>query len=220
MMTSEQGKRIQKLRNEKKISQKDLALLCGWTGKNPNTRIANYESGLREPSTIDFIKLADALNTKPEYLTYGVTEVSELYSKMPDGYVPIITWEQAEIFSNPFEDASKLPEITEYIINPHPSNKYKNLYALRIVGDSMIGHIKSFNPGSIIIIDPLLSPKHGDYVLVHDGTPDSEAILRKLTIEGGTSWLNALNPSYGPVRNLRDFHCIGTVIAHLDILRA
>lgn len=167
----------------------------------------------------DFLKK----DIKPGWMMYGegldpFEKVSELYSQIPKGSIPILEWDQVEIYIDPSEDASKI-KITGYTNNPQ-TKIYKDLFALRVKGDSMIGQPKSFNPGSLIFVYPRLDPRDGDYVVVHDEDPETkEAVLRKLIIEGGKMLISALNPMYGPVKDFSNYHFIGTVIAHVDILR-
>lgn len=63
------GKRIKRKRIELEFSQEKLALLCGW--EFARSRIANYESGLREPTLQDVIKLSRALKVTPCWLAFG-----------------------------------------------------------------------------------------------------------------------------------------------------
>ncbi len=51
------GKRIKKLRLEKKISQTEIAYRCGFDKSNYNT----IESGKRNPTILSLLKIAKAL---------------------------------------------------------------------------------------------------------------------------------------------------------------
>ena len=51
--------KIKELRNEKNLSQKDMADMLGISRQ----ALANYESGRREPDNIMLIKIADILGT-------------------------------------------------------------------------------------------------------------------------------------------------------------
>jgi transcriptional regulator with XRE-family HTH domain len=55
------------------LSQKDLALLCGW---DVPMRLSNYEKGRRRVSVEDLATIANALGLDPKVLAYGET-VSE-----------------------------------------------------------------------------------------------------------------------------------------------
>lgn len=58
------ARRLKGLRKEKKLSQKKLGSLLCKTG----TCIANWESGLHEPSLVDIIKLRYIFNVSVDYL--------------------------------------------------------------------------------------------------------------------------------------------------------
>lgn len=49
---------LKRYRKAAKLTQEQLALACGWSGQS---RISNYESGLREPTLIEVASLAEAL---------------------------------------------------------------------------------------------------------------------------------------------------------------
>ncbi len=52
------GKRIKELRLQKKISQTEIAYICGFDKSNYNT----IESGKRNPTLASLLKIAKALN--------------------------------------------------------------------------------------------------------------------------------------------------------------
>lgn len=83
--------RLKKAREEKGISQKKLADLCGWV----QSRIGNYESGSRNIGIDDAITIANALGISPVELVFGedVTEtwltpkhrkLIALYDQLPE----------------------------------------------------------------------------------------------------------------------------------------
>lgn len=63
------GSRIQRLRKQKRLSQKKLAQACGWESQS---RIGNYESGLRMPSIPDLQLIAPALGVSLSDLLEGI----------------------------------------------------------------------------------------------------------------------------------------------------
>lgn len=69
------GKRIQKLCNYYKISQKELARRSGIS----ESSISLYISGSRTPRCSVLLKMADTLHTTPDYLLYGAENGNELY---------------------------------------------------------------------------------------------------------------------------------------------
>ncbi|CAQ85220.1 MULTISPECIES: helix-turn-helix domain-containing protein [Photorhabdus] len=75
MKTNESiGARIKRLRNQQKMSQAALAELCGWASQS---RIGNYESGIRNVSTDDAVILSKALGVSPAELMFGDAESSQ-----------------------------------------------------------------------------------------------------------------------------------------------
>lgn len=66
--------RLKKARENRGISQKALAEICGWA----QSRIGNYESGSRTIGIDDAIALAGALNIPPMDLIFG-SEATETW---------------------------------------------------------------------------------------------------------------------------------------------
>lgn len=68
MNTNDQiAARLKRAREQKGISQKALAELCGWA----QSRVGNYESGSRTIGIDDAISLAGALKISPADLIFG-----------------------------------------------------------------------------------------------------------------------------------------------------
>ena len=67
-------KRIAYFRKRAELSQKDLAILCGWSSQ---TRISNYENETRSPSIEDVSVIAMVLGVNPRVLVFGVDENGE-----------------------------------------------------------------------------------------------------------------------------------------------
>lgn len=57
---------IRYYRKQAGLTQEGLADLCGWDG---NSRIGNYEAGIRKPGTDDLLLIRDALATKDVRVT-------------------------------------------------------------------------------------------------------------------------------------------------------
>ncbi|MDX1588656.1 MAG: helix-turn-helix domain-containing protein [Oleiphilaceae bacterium] len=62
------GRRIRHARRRAGLTQPELAGLCGWSGQS---RISNYERGIREPRSSDIRHLARALNVSQAWLWTG-----------------------------------------------------------------------------------------------------------------------------------------------------
>lgn len=73
-------------------------------------------------------------------------------------------------------------------------------FALRVVGDSMTNPFgaPSIPDGYIIIVDPMIEPKSGLFVVAR--LEDSnEAVFKQLIIDGPHHYLKSLNPDYKPI---------------------
>lgn len=70
---------------------------------------------------------------------------------------------------------------------PTPSRAF----ALRVVGDSMIG--RHLEPGDLVILDRDARPRHRDIVAA---LIDQETTLKTLIVSGGRTFLRAENPAY------------------------
>ncbi len=79
-------------------------------------------------------------------------------------------------------------------------------YALRVIGDSMA---PEFWEGCIIIIEPRLSARSGEYVVAdHDG----DTVFRQYVVESGRAFLKPLNGAYPAVEISGPFTVRGVVI--------
>ncbi len=68
------GNRIKEARKLRKISQEELALLCGWGNR---VRICQYENGKRTPSIQAIEAIGKSLNVKASWLCFGNEEISD-----------------------------------------------------------------------------------------------------------------------------------------------
>jgi len=67
--------RLARLREGAGLSQRALAKACGWqneAGEGSQSRIGNYELGLREPTLSEIAALAAQLNVSGAYLAFGL----------------------------------------------------------------------------------------------------------------------------------------------------
>ena len=62
------GQRLRELRDAKKLTQAQLASLCGLG----ESTVSFYEGGKREPNYKILLTLAEALSTTPNYLLVGI----------------------------------------------------------------------------------------------------------------------------------------------------
>jgi SOS-response transcriptional repressor LexA len=133
------------------------------------------------------------------------------YLGAPARLVPLITWEQAshwkEIGKTYQHDSGQGWVATNNNVGPHA-------FGLIIQGNSMTAtQGPSFEDGCEIVIDPDRKPAHKDFVVVIQ-TDKTSALLRQLSIEGGSYDLFPLNPRY-PVISLNDPKNICGVVCQL-----
>lgn len=118
------------------------------------------------------------------------------------GKVPVISFVQAGEFVE-VVDNFQPGEAEEWTDATCPVNRYT--FALRVVGDSME---PDFPAGTILIIEPELSPEPNDFVIAKNG--DGEATFKQLTKDGGDWYLKPLNSRY-PIKPLGTSRIIGVV---------
>ena len=85
----------------------------------------------------------------------------------------------------------------------------QHTFALRVHGESMRGHgANSFPPGTIVVVEPALKPRPGDFVIVLNRS--KQATFKQLTRIDGVSYLKPLNDRF-KTRLLGDGVIIGVV---------
>lgn len=108
------------------------------------------------------------------------------------GSVPLISWVQAGDYAEAIDNLS--PDEGERIETTVPVKAHT--YALRVTGDSME---PEFPEGCIIIVEPEMEPRHGDYAIVKNG--HNEATFKQIIQDGADWYLKPINPRY-PVKPL------------------
>lgn len=191
------GKRLQLARSQlakklsRKISQEDLANLCGWPGQS---RISHYENDRRIPKGEDLMLMSKALLVQPEWILFG-TDKNQNENNFASSHrnfscVPLLNWMQIELWpKNPAEISQYIPTVTQ----AGPES-----FALIVNGDRMRStgiESPSFPEGSMIIIDPNKPAKHRSFIVykdLHLGIID----FKQLIIERNVQYLKILNSNY------------------------
>lgn len=105
--------------------------------------------------------------------------------------VPLYTWPEAQQY---FLDKKIIKKHTQYITTHVPISQ--KAFALRVDGDGMEApHGPSFIAGSIIILDPEITPYNGSYVVAKQSLT-SPLIFKQLIIDGTRHYLKPLNSRY------------------------
>lgn len=125
--------------------------------------------------------------------------------------VPLISWVQAG-HKNPVSDPFPVGAPEEWQEVGVPVSK--RAFALRVRGDSMIAPDGSgFPEGSVIVVDPSLEARNGDYVVVRFQDSD-EATFKRLIVDGPNKLLKPLNPAYPMIPVTDDARLAGVVVEH------
>lgn len=110
--------------------------------------------------------------------------------------IPIICWVAAGNFVGITEEI--LPSVQDRESWAYTTRKHSpNSFGLRVRGQSMCdptGRV-SFQEGEVVLVDPEMDPRNGDYVIVRLDDAN-EATFKKLVIEGEKQYLIALNPDW------------------------
>lgn len=119
--------------------------------------------------------------------------------------VPIITWKDAGILTNPEE----LPQKTNRNIWMPATRQLSNKsFALVVTGDSMESE---FSEGDIIIVDPAIEPENKNFVVIRFAG-EMEATFKQLVIDAGQRYLKPLNSRYPLIRMESSVEICGVVV--------
>jgi SOS-response transcriptional repressor LexA len=198
------GEFIRARREEKDLSARELAYKAGVS----DGHIIYLEKGQRKPTLDIMMKILRALAADvQEFLQEtGYVEANpEPASLGRLSRIPIISWVLAGKWAEGSGSFNE-EEVEEWI---ESDTKGKNLFALRVKGDSME---PEFRDGDIIIVNPHIKPVHNDYVVLKN--EEDEAVFKQLKKYGKARILHPLNPNY-PDIELSDKHqyrIIGKVV--------
>jgi SOS-response transcriptional repressor LexA len=181
------GEYIRARREEKELSARELAKRAGVS----DGHIIYIEKGQRKPTFDIVMKILSALNADLQeflqetgYLPANVEPARIKKLKT----IPIITWVTAGKW-NKVCDSFKPSDADEWI---ESDVKGRDVFALRVKGDSME---PEFHEGEIIIVNPHVEAKPGDYVIVKSDDT-KEATFKQLKKFGDMLVLHPLNPRY------------------------
>ena len=205
------GERLKTLREKAGLSQAALAEKCGWASQS---RVGNYEKGVRKIGADDAAIMAAALDVHPAEILFGLESVSNV-APAPIGLrqIPIISYVQAGCWTESC-DCRAMDGSIETINTDLDLGSMA--FALSVRGDSMAPEILE---GDVVVIDPDVDPLPGDYVVAKNGS--HEATLKQYRPRGtndqGQEYfeLVPLNPVYPTMRS--DHHhvtIIGTMMEH------
>jgi SOS-response transcriptional repressor LexA len=190
---------LQALMHEGKINEAELSRQT----KIPQPTLHKILSGKTADPRISTLKtLAHYFHVSLDDLCEGVV-LQEANSAVQGLSVPVISWSDC-LSAHPVEHLSPA-NWTEWVVVDHMDST--QLYGLS-VRPSMAPR---FPKGTLLIVDPDLSPSDGDLVILR--YPDTtEAALRELLIDGPLKQLMSVSQHAGCCDWTDDVEVIGTVI--------
>lgn len=119
--------------------------------------------------------------------------------------IPLLTWVQAGALRSAEDLYPYAGAAEEYL---SVSVRGEHCFSLKVRGDSML---PDFREGDMIVIDPDLQPRSGDYVVVViDGT--GEATFKRYMKKKDGEVLMPLNPDYSPIVLRPEHRIVGKVV--------
>ncbi len=176
--------------------------------------VSKWLNGGAIPELDSLTALSEWLGVRREWLEHGVkpvfpdgtTDLTDSKTSAPPRpgttlkMVPLISWEQATTWLS----APNFSTADAETWLACPASISKSGFALRVHGDSMTSHGpgRSYPNGSIIFIDPEISPSNGDRVIATLQN-SSEATFKVLVSDAGKQYLKPINPQY-PIIEVTD----------------
>ncbi|CZG38369.1 TPA: S24 family peptidase [Legionella pneumophila] len=211
------GKRILEARKAKGLTLKALGELAGGLKQ---TRLTNWEQGVRTPGPEEIKSLAQALDVSPAYLMCLSDEKRFKEVQSPSQLVPLLTHYQA---------CEALLHIQTIREQENPNNitlisvsmallpvLSADAFALKMLDDSMIPEIRI---NDIQVIDPNAQPNPGDYVAVKVRGKE-EAIIcvyKKLSYTSSQFELLTLNDNWPDIKvsDIAEVNILGKLVLNI-----
>lgn len=200
--------RIRRLREDKDISQEELARRCGYSSRSTISKIEKGERNL----TGDKIQvIADVLGVRPSYLMDGEEPTSLRAPEVTEDTVifPVIGEIAAGYDYPAYEDWSgETVEIPKSYLHGHSRDDF---FVLSVKGDSM--YPQYMDGDKVLILKQSTMNRSGEIgAIIYDG---DMATLKKIEYVDGEDWVKLIpiNPEYTPktIRNedLEQCHVLG-----------
>ena len=167
------GERILEARKAKGLTRKALAEL---TDDLKPSRINNWESGIRTPGPEEIKQLADALDLQPAYLMCLSDDKQLVNTDTIYVLIPLLDPTQATQAENYTSVQSPDHTTHAHLISVSTAllpQLSQHAFALKMPDNSMI---PEFLMNDLLVIDPSVPPKPGDFVAVQV-TGKMEAII-------------------------------------------
>ena len=194
------GQRIFEARKAKGLSQQGLANL---TTDLKQSRINNWENGLRTPGPEEIKQLANALEVSAAFLMCLSDEKQENQIKKLSRLIPLLDHHQAcdakhylnELREQGSVDSTVLVSVSAELLPTLGADTF----VLKMVDDSMM---PEFRLNDTLVIDPSVQPKPGNYVVVRM-SGKSEVIIcqyKKLSYSSPEFELLTLNDNWPNIK--------------------
>ncbi len=197
------GKKLKFIREDRGWTQANLSKRSGVS----QTIIALLESGKRKFTQKTLEKILKALSV--DYGTFFVGDMDHI--DVPNSQaqgIPIISWNKIESYMGTDMHSRRKAKKPESVI-PHKKVGSKS-YALLIKDDSMEPR---FMPGDIIIVDPDLNVKKGDFCVVKINNEIGFKIVKRRNKETRLTTLNDRYPEVIVNKKSRvDFLVLGKIV--------
>ncbi|MBQ0695558.1 LexA family protein [Providencia stuartii] len=197
------GQRLKSLRENKGISQAQLARMCGYSSAS---RIGNYELGERKIGADDAVVISRALDVSPAELMFGdsANHIVRMFE------YPLFSKIQAGAFT---ENSNAYTRSDAAAWIPTAKKASDNAFWLEVEGHSMTapqGGRPSFPEGMLILIDPEEPVNVGDFCIAR--LHGDEFTFKQLIRDSGQCYLEPLNPRFEMIPVNGNCQIIGKVV--------
>lgn len=207
------GKRILEARKAKGLTLKALGELAGGLKQ---TRLTNWEQGVRTPGPEEIKLLAQALDVSPAYLMCLSDEVQFKEAKNPSRLIPLLDYRQAceaKLHTGEETSGGKVFISVSTALQPELS---MDAFALRVMDGSMLPEIKI---NDVLVIEPTILPEPSDFVVVNiSGKPDAVICqYKKLSYTSTEFELLTLNDNWPNIKMNDNFNIkiIGKIVQNI-----
>ncbi|CZI44734.1 TPA: helix-turn-helix domain-containing protein [Legionella pneumophila] len=207
------GKRILEARKAKGLTLKALGELAGGLKQ---TRLTNWEQGVRTPGPKEIKSLARALDVSPAYLMCLSDELQFKEAKNPSQLIPLLDYRQAceaTLHTGAESSGDKVFISVSTSLQPELST---DAFALKITDDSMMPEIRI---NDVLVIEPSVLPEPGDFVAVKiNGKPETIICqYKKLSYTSSEFELLTLNDNWPNIKVSDDINVkiIGVLVQNL-----
>lgn len=199
------GRRLLEARKAKGLTLKELGELAGGLKQ---TRLTNWEQGTRAPGPEEIKQLANALDVSPAFLMCLSDEMQINKTKSLSHLIPLLDHYQAcnaRLHINAIREQGPYADVVFISVSaallPELSDE---AFALKMSDESMMPEIRV---NDVLVIDLLVGPKPGDYVVVKlaDKSQTIVCQYKKLSYTSPEFELFTLNDNWPNIKGTDNF---------------